>query len=349
MSFKNRLVATVSAVASSGLGTFTVGAAVSPYVSFVAADDAKVFNIIAIEGTTWEVRTGCTYTHSGTTLTRGTLESSSTGSAITFTSAVVISVIPTAQWLTNVENAVLLGAEIAVTGAVTATVGRMHVCTGTSADYTVTLPAAANCTDMLIGFRMGSASGLTKFVTLDGNASETIDGATTRLMWAEESAILRCNGSNWFKIAGKSRSMICALSKTSNQSLATQTVVDITLEQTDVDNTGAMADLANDRINIRRAAKYLLLGHIMWAGTSAGNVRMIGQITNSNTATAITGHEMSAYTSGVNASCQPYAIVDLLTTSTIKIQGYSDSAGNSIYGASGSDTTQISATELPSW
>jgi hypothetical protein len=93
-------------------------------------------------------------------------------------------------------------AEISVTGAVTATIGRMHVCSGTSADYTVTLPAASGNTGKFIGFRM--ASGLTKLVTLDGNSAETIDGLTTRIMRFNESAILFCDGSNWFKVAGRS-------------------------------------------------------------------------------------------------------------------------------------------------
>lgn len=93
-SYKNRLVCTVSAVASSGLGAFTVSTASSGYVTFAAGDDAKVYDIVAVEGTAWEVRTGCTYTHSGTTLSRGTLENSSTGSAIAFTTAATLTVTP---------------------------------------------------------------------------------------------------------------------------------------------------------------------------------------------------------------------------------------------------------------
>ncbi len=95
-SYKNRLVCTVSAVASSGLGAFTVSTASSGYATFAAGDDAKTFDIVAVEGTAWEVRTGCTYTHSGTSLSRGTLEASSTGSAIAFTTAATLTVTPSA-------------------------------------------------------------------------------------------------------------------------------------------------------------------------------------------------------------------------------------------------------------
>ena len=95
-SYANRLVTTVSAVASTGLGAFTISAASSGYRSFLAADDGKTFDVVIAEGSAWEVRTGCVYTHTGTTLSRGTLEASSTGSAVAFTVAAVLTVTPTA-------------------------------------------------------------------------------------------------------------------------------------------------------------------------------------------------------------------------------------------------------------
>lgn len=96
----------------------------------------------------------------------------------------------------------LTAAEIAITTTTTLTISRMHVCSGTTANYTVTLPAVSGNAGKFVGVRM--ATGLTKLVTIDGNASEAIDGALTRIMWAGEAAILLCDGSNWFKVAGKS-------------------------------------------------------------------------------------------------------------------------------------------------
>lgn len=92
MAYRNRLVTTISAVAAAGLGAFTVGPAQSGYATFSAGDNGLTFDVSVVEGTAWEVRTGCVYTHSGTTLSRGTLESSSTGSAIAFTAAAVLTV-----------------------------------------------------------------------------------------------------------------------------------------------------------------------------------------------------------------------------------------------------------------
>lgn len=89
---RNRLKTTVSAVASSGLGAFTISTASSGYRTFVSGDDGLTFDgVLITEGTAWEVRDGCVYTHSGTSLSRGTLMDSSTGSAIAFTSAAVVS------------------------------------------------------------------------------------------------------------------------------------------------------------------------------------------------------------------------------------------------------------------
>lgn len=100
MAIKNneRLQCTVSAVASAGLGAATVSTAVPAYTTFGAGDDGFGFNCLWIEGTAWEVRFNCVYTHSGTSLARGTLIASSTGSAIAFTSAVIISNTPAAYF-----------------------------------------------------------------------------------------------------------------------------------------------------------------------------------------------------------------------------------------------------------
>ena len=73
--------------------------------------------------------------------------------------------------------ATLVNAEGAISGATTlisTALGKMHACSGTAADYTVGLPAVSVSAGKFIGFRMVPV--LTKFVTLDGNASELIDG-----------------------------------------------------------------------------------------------------------------------------------------------------------------------------
>lgn len=100
---------------------------------------------------------------------------------------------------------VLLNAEVSITGATTLTsgaFGKMHVCTGTSANYTVDLPAASGNAGKFIGIRM--APGMTRVVTLDGNASELINGETVRPMIGNECAILLCDGAGYMKVGGAS-------------------------------------------------------------------------------------------------------------------------------------------------
>lgn len=149
----------------------------------------------------------------------------------------------------------LTSAEISITAATTATISRMHVCSGTSADYTVTLPPVSGNVNKLIGFRM--ASGLTRLVTLDGDGSETIDGALTRTMWGGEAAILFCDGVSWQKIAGKTIPMAAKLTRSTAQTgILTATNTKITLATAAV-NIGSMGDpTTNNRINVRRTAVY---------------------------------------------------------------------------------------------
>lgn len=76
-----------------GTGTITLGAAVTGAQGFSAAYGANAtVDVFITDGAAWEVARNCTYTHSGTTLTRGTLEASSTGSALSLTSAAVVRV-----------------------------------------------------------------------------------------------------------------------------------------------------------------------------------------------------------------------------------------------------------------
>lgn len=268
-SYANRLVTTVSAVASSGLGAFTISTASSGYRTFVAGDDGKSFDVSIVEGTAWEARTGCVYTHSGTSLARGTLEASSTGSAVAFTSAAVLTVTPTAAKFDTYDMAALLAMpETSITTTATATIGVMHVCSGTTADYTATLPAASGNTNKLIGFRM--APGLTKLVTIDGSGAELIDGAASRVMWANEVAILRCDGTAWTKVSGKTIPMYARIEAAASQSLANGSFTAITLG-TVAGNVGSLTGTANT-ITVSRAGNYIVSGGGAATGTGSSAV-----------------------------------------------------------------------------
>lgn len=86
-------------------GNFAVGAARTGHRGFVAGHDARTFSVAAVDGANWEIRTGCTYTHGTTTLSRGTLEESSSGSAVNLGPTTVVSVI-----LSAVQAAAIMAA-----------------------------------------------------------------------------------------------------------------------------------------------------------------------------------------------------------------------------------------------
>lgn len=90
--YLNRVKMTVSGTPDTG--TATLNAASTGYVAFASGDGGKTFSILWEDtGNAWEIATGCTYTHSGTTLTRGTRVGSSSGSALSLTSAATATVI----------------------------------------------------------------------------------------------------------------------------------------------------------------------------------------------------------------------------------------------------------------
>lgn len=92
--YKNRVGV---ATATTGTGTMTLGAVESGYQGFAAGDDGKYFDVVIEDGEAWEVARECLYTHSGTRLTRGTLEASSTGSAISLSGSAKVYVTQTAE------------------------------------------------------------------------------------------------------------------------------------------------------------------------------------------------------------------------------------------------------------
>lgn len=91
-------------------------------------------------------------------------------------------------------------AVVAKTAAYTAAVSdRGVLCDATSAAFTVTLPAVADATDVKLFVKKTDSSG--NAITIDGNASETIDGATTQTLSTQYDCLtLYCDGTEWWVI-----------------------------------------------------------------------------------------------------------------------------------------------------
>jgi len=228
----------------------------------------------------------------------------------------------------------LIETEISVTGTATATLGRMHVCSGTAANYTVTLPTAVGNSGKVIGFRMSSA--LTRFVTIDGNASENIDGALTRILWANEVAILRSDGSNWHKIAGKSIPMIARISRWSTdgaQDISGATVTTVLLVRSVSDNTTRMQNLANNAIICRRPGVYAASGTLTWGplpNALASNVQ--GRVTINGTFAEYLGPVISAAVTSSFPANVGNVFITLAAEDSVTLRAYQNqSSGNATY------------------
>lgn len=90
---------------------------------------------------------------------------------------------------------------VSKTAAYTATQDdRVILNDATGGAYSVTLPAVSGLTDKFFYIKKTDSSA--NAVTIDGNASEEIDGVTTLALTAQnDSVLIGCNGSAWFVLA----------------------------------------------------------------------------------------------------------------------------------------------------
>lgn len=237
--------------------------------------------------------------------------------------------------------------ESSVTGTTTLTTaafGTVVVCSGTTSDYTVTLPTAVENAGNLLRVRMSPA--LTRLVTLDGNAAETIGGAATRVMWSGEAVTLISDGTNWGVLSQVARPLAAVMRRSFNQTgiaNATQTVVQ--LDQTDGDNSGLMADTSGNQIVIRRAGIYRVSAVLPYDSSPAASRRWICQLVK-NGANSM-GGEVSAYTNGTYPSPVVTGDLPLAVGDTLKVAAYQESGGAvAVYGSAGGTAVRLDVHEV---
>jgi hypothetical protein len=245
----------------------------------------------------------------------------------------------------------LANAEIAIGTTANLTISTMHVCSGTSSDYTVTLPAVGANTGKFVGVRM--APGLTKFVTIKGNAAELIDGLNTRVMWANESAVLYCDGVTWTKMAGKTIPMRCTVYANASQTFSAGAMTKITFGTLDTDNTNRMATSSNSQIIIFRPGEYIVGAALDWS-LNNGSACSVQIFIKNTTGPVVMGAGNKYYTSSQNNNQTINAVLTLAAGAVMEIDG-NYSAGNfssacfNFYAAYVPAYTFFTITEIPTW
>jgi hypothetical protein len=250
--------------------------------------------------------------------------------------------------------------EISITGAATLTstaFGKQHVCSGTSADYAVTLPSASGNAGRIISIRMSEA--LTKFVTITAAGGSLIDGSATRIMWAQESCQLQCDGANWTKISGKSRPMMASGENGAGVSVSNITNTPISLATTIRDGTGAMIDTVSSIkvIRIKRSGNYQIsaLVTLSRAGSYAGFEAYCAPFINSVSALATSPSFLSVVPTSYDGVANTFAHIALSGTryftaaDYVCLGAYQNTGGTMTTRTVNVVRPNLSVIEIPEW
>lgn len=263
--------------------------------------------------------------------------------------------------LSNLSNTI-----VPITGTTSLTAssfGKMHYCSGTTANYNVVMPDPSTGSGKFIGFHMSPS--LAKIVTLAPHLSEPFDGITAnRPMWANEVAILYCDGTKWAKFSGKSVPMSCVMTQSAggNTSVVDRaspaTVIPCRTIVSDTNTLNLMSDTTAGRINIVRSGYYVVSALDKLGSYGVGGVNPNGIVlacVMQNVVQALSSSP--AYGSNVlnfgfgSGSVSGFlncAIGDHISLGAIQIGG-GISTAMTTNGQDGTTNQSIAALEIPSW
>ena len=267
-------------------GSLTLSTASTGYLALGASDDGKTFTVLVSasdsDTASKELRSGCTYTHSTTTLTRGTLVA---GTAIDLTSSAVVSVVMQADSGRRWDAAALEHSTVTGTsGAISAAVNTLYVAdmSGWTADRTLTLPATAAVGDRVgVMVSVGDADYEWLITAATGDTLNGVAGGTewSRVFITGETVVFRCVAadSTWVvEQDGRIPQNAAMYLSTSADGETAATYTRPTAATTagawtvDFDNA-SICSTSNDRLVPRRAGKYLLtVAYVAKDGGTAG-------------------------------------------------------------------------------
>lgn len=169
--------------------------------------------------------------------------------------------------LTNLQKALgcdmlakLVNTEVSVTEAGTATIGKQHICSGTT--YTETLPTVSGNAGKFISFRMSNA--LTGIVTIAADGSEKIwtprGEVASRKYVAGEMCVLYCDGTQWHLVLETMQSIIFSAYQTNVQVIPTGTDTKVAIDTEWYDSHETFDSTTNYRLTPTAPGVYNVTG-----------------------------------------------------------------------------------------
>ena len=354
----NNFKTTLSAQHTSGSGTFVLQAGDGALLGALGTNEVYRITLVTSPGASetivgvFECTTLTTDTLSGATVVEGFADS-------TIAINTPVQVRATAKTFSAIHtaiNALEVISETSVTAVTTistalSSMGKYYLCSGTSANYTVTLPTIDSSYDGLtIGFRMSGA--LTKLVTITGTGVQTIDGTLARVMWANETCVLEARGSKWFKLSGRTNPMVASMrivggTPSQAQSVPNSALTKILLNTTDLDNTGLMADTTNSQILVKRSSNYAVMGVASFDSATAPATRFISEPQKNGTLCAL------AEGYGATGSYASYVATNTVIATSgdaFTLVAYQSSGASQwVAGYAASSACILTLSEIPSW
>ena len=128
-----------------------------------------------------------------------------------------------------------------------------------AADATITLPSASSANERIYNIKK-IHSGETYKVIIDGDSSETIDGATTYNLYIQyESVKIQSDGSNWHILEKNLIPFHAKITRDAAQSISHDTITVVNYDN-EVFDVGSIADTSSTyRVTIKRAGKYQIV------------------------------------------------------------------------------------------
>ena len=146
-----------------------------------------------------------------------------------------------------------------VAGSYTAAEFATILVNNSAADATITLPSASSASERIYNIKK-IHSGETYKVIIDGNSSETIDGATTYNLYMQyESVKIQSDGSNWHILEKNLIPFHAKITRDAAQSISHDTITVVNYDN-EVFDVGSIADTSSTyRVTIKRAGKYQIV------------------------------------------------------------------------------------------